>query len=171
MNSLSTRFLLSSLAAIATTVIVPTIAIEPSHSHDSHSHDAHSDPSHGHDSHSHDSHSHGHPPVTVPDGAAVPNISAELTPDPMGGWNLHVTTENFEFDPASVNQDSDFNAGHAHIYLNGEKLTRLYSHWYYIDDLPAGDHTLTVTLNTNLHEDLFHQGQRIETSIAVEVPE
>lgn len=61
--------------------------------------------------------------------------------------------------------------GHAHIYLNGEKLTRVYSEWYYIPSLPPGEHTLTVGLNANGHEALMCNGEPIEASVQVTVPE
>jgi hypothetical protein len=113
---------------------------------------------------------HHHRSVSVPDHALVPNVTLELTPDTQKGWNLHIITENFDFAPETVNQDSNVNAGHAHLYLNGEKVTRLYSHWYYISELASGTHTLTITLNTNRHEDIVHQGQPVQASVTVTVP-
>ncbi len=116
------------------------------------------------------SHHHHHETVMVPENAPVPNLTLELTPDPMRGWNLQIITENFDFAPETVNQDSNVNAGHAHLYVNGEKMTRLYSNWYHIRELPSGEHTITVTLNTNRHEDIMHQGERVQASVAVTVP-
>jgi hypothetical protein len=88
----------------------------------------------------------------------------------MGGWNLHIEAENWAFAPERVNETSLPTEGHAHLYVNGEKLTRLYGPWYYLEGLPPGDHTLTVGLNANGHEALTVQGEPIEASVFITVP-
>lgn len=103
-------------------------------------------------------------------GQPVPTVALDVQPDSMRGWNVHVKTTNFEFAPDRLNQKSAANEGHAHLYLNGKKLTRLYGSWYYLESLPTGTNTLTVTLNTNTHEELFYQGKRIEATQTITVP-
>lgn len=88
----------------------------------------------------------------------------------MGGWNLQLVTTNFEFAPEQINQASVTSAGHAHLYLNGEKITRLYSSWYHLPSLPSGSQTLTVTLNANGHEALVHDGQPILDTEVLQIP-
>jgi hypothetical protein len=105
-----------------------------------------------------------HGKMEISSNQAVPSVTLNVQPDPMGGWNVNVDTTNFKFAPEQVNQTSTASEGHAHLYVNGKKLTRLYSNWYYLDSLPAGKNTITVTLNTNKHQDLFYQGKRIEAS-------
>ncbi|MBW4419770.1 MAG: hypothetical protein KME13_11140 [Myxacorys californica WJT36-NPBG1] len=107
---------------------------------------------------------HAHGKLEIPTGSAVPAVDLKVAPDPMGGWNVQVKAENFRFAPEQVNQTSSVNEGHAHLYVNGKKLTRLYGAWYYLDKLPTGPHSVTVTLNTNRHEELFHNGKRIEAT-------
>jgi hypothetical protein len=94
-----------------------------------------------------------------------------VSPDPVGGWNLQIQTQHWAFAPERVNQSSLTTEGHAHLYLNGEKLTRLYSNWYYLPSLPPGEHTLTVGLNANGHEALMHQGTPIQDSVTITVTE
>lgn len=114
---------------------------------------------------------HGHhAALEVPVDQPIPTVSLEVYPDPVAGWNLEIQTENWAFAPERVNQTSVTTEGHAHLYLNGEKVTRLYSNWYYLPNLPAGEHTLTVGLNANGHEALTHDGQPIEASITMMVP-
>ena len=114
---------------------------------------------------------HGHhAALEIPADQPIPAVSLEIYPDPVAGWNLEVQTENWTFAPEQVNQTSTTTEGHAHLYLNGEKVTRLYSHWYYLPSLPPGEHTLTVGLNANGHETLMHDGQPIEASITMMVP-
>ncbi|MGF1524733.1 MAG: hypothetical protein ACFBSF_20600 [Leptolyngbyaceae cyanobacterium] len=111
-----------------------------------------------------------HGALEIPADQPVPTVSLTVMPDPVGGWNLEVQTENWTFAPERVNQANVPAEGHAHLYLNGEKLTRIYSNWYYLPGLPPGEHTLTVGLNANGHETLMHNGQPIEASVTMIVP-
>jgi hypothetical protein len=105
-----------------------------------------------------------HGKLEIPDGKAVPTVDLEVFPDEMGGWNVQVKTSNFQFAPENLDKSSLPSEGHAHLYLNNKKLTRLYGNWHYLGNLPAGFHSVMVTLNTNRHEDLFHKGKRIEAT-------
>lgn len=128
--------------------------VEPSH-----------DGGHGNDDHG------MHGMMAIPPGQPVPQVEIEIVPDPIAGWNLHVDTMNWTFAPESVNTTSNFQEGHAHLYVNGEKVTRLYGEWYYIPSLPVGEHTLTVGLNANGHEMLMYDGEPIQASVDIVVPE
>lgn len=119
----------------------------------------------GHGEHSH------HGMLAISDGQPVPQVVVDVYPDPVAGWNLHIMTENWEFAPEAVNASSLTTEGHAHLYLNGEKITRIYSEWHYLPSLPPGEHTLTVGLNANGHETLMYNGEAIAASVKVIVPE
>lgn len=113
---------------------------------------------------------HGHQRLDIPAGQPLPSVTLEIRPDRMKGWNLHIQVQNFQFAPEQIDRPSAWNTGHAHLYVNGRKLTRLYGSWYYLDSLPAGENQIVVTLNTNSHEDLYANGQRIEGRAIVRVP-
>lgn len=70
-----------------------------------------------------------------------------------------------------VNQPHAANVGHAHLYLNGAKVARVYGTAFHLSDLPEGQHTITVTLNTNDHSDLALDGRLIEDSVVVDTAE
>ena len=57
-----------------------------------------------------------------------PSVRKRLGKDAhtKGAFNLFVDLENFRFTPEEVNKTSRINEGHAHLYLNGKKVTRLY---------------------------------------------
>ncbi|NEP18461.1 MAG: hypothetical protein F6J97_16420 [Leptolyngbya sp. SIO4C1] len=112
---------------------------------------------------------HHHGMLEIPDDQPVPTVSLMLYPDPVQGWNLQLETTNFEFAPERVNESSLPNEGHAHLYINGEKVTRLYSEWYHLPSLPPGEHEIVVGLNANGHEALMHDDSPIEASVMVEV--
>lgn len=111
-----------------------------------------------------------HPRFDIPAHQPIPTVTVQVHPDPHKGWNLEIRTTHFTFAPEQLDRPTQWNAGHAHLYLNGQKLTRLYGPWYYLEHLPAGQVQVTVTLNTNHHQDLYHNGQRIEASTSVSAP-
>ncbi len=127
-----------------------------------------SEPSHGSSLGHGSSHSHG--AIEIPKGMPVPTVRLIVRPDSIRGWNINVQVSNFRFAPERVNQSSLPNEGHAHLFINGKKTTRLYGSWYFLPSLPPGQHTIAVTLNTNRHEDLLHNGQPIQASVTLTVP-
>ncbi|MBF2049232.1 MAG: hypothetical protein EDM05_054595 [Leptolyngbya sp. IPPAS B-1204] len=116
-----------------------------------------------------DDHEHGS--LEVPTDQPIPTVNLIVHPDSRRGWNLEVQVTNFRFAPERVNQaSSSTNEGHAHLYVNGVKQTRLYGNWYYLESLPPGKHQITVSLNANGHEALMYNGQPIQATAAIEVP-
>jgi hypothetical protein len=107
--------------------------------------------------------------MEIPVGQPLPTVRLTIHPDARQGWNLEVQTTNFRFAPESVNQVSTAIEGHAHLYINGVKITRLYGNWYYLESLAPGRHQITVRLNTNGHEMLMHDGQAIEDTATIEI--
>ncbi|HEY9688743.1 MAG TPA: hypothetical protein V6D46_02035 [Coleofasciculaceae cyanobacterium] len=118
----------------------------------------------------HQSGNHSHQRVEIPAGQPLPSVVLAIQPDRMKGWNLHIQVQNFQFTPEQIDRPGAWNTGHAHLYVNGRKLTRLYGPWYYLDALPSGENQIVVTLNTNGHEELYANGQRIEARAIVRVP-
>ena len=114
---------------------------------------------------------HSHKAVEVPPGKPVPTVNLMVRPDAMSGWNLQVKVTNFTFAPERVNTKStSVNEGHAHLYVNGKKVSRLYGPWYHLVNLPPGSHNIMVTLNTNDHGDLMHRGKPIQDTKTIQVP-
>ncbi len=137
-----------------------------------HHNEAHGD-GHSTDDLSQTGHGHGgmhHGSLEIPEGQPVPQVTLTVEPDSMAGWNLQVETTNFAFAPERVNQESVATEGHAHLFINGEKITRLYGAWHYLPSLPAGEHELRVELNGNGHETLTAEGLPIEATVNIEVP-
>ena len=113
---------------------------------------------------------HGHKQLEIPAGQPLPEVDLIVTKDSMKGWNLEIKTSNFKFAPENINQEPNFPEGHAHLFINGKKVTRLYGNWYYLDNLEPGTNEITVTLNANNHDDLVHNGQMIYDTEIIEVP-
>ena len=150
---------------------------------DGHDHgaDGHASPAHGggHDSgggssvpdgasamaaaHRHDT------PLSLPAGPDAPTLDLRIEKDPVGGWNLKIETGNFRFAPEAVNGAPAANQGHAHVYVDGEKLARVYAPWFHLGALPRGRHVISVSLNANDHRPLAVDGTPLEASRTVTV--
>ena len=87
----------------------------------------------GEPSHDHSAKEPGTIEATVP---VSMELAAEV--DPAGGLHIRIATENWQWAPEEVNQESRPASGHAHIYANGEKLSRIYGPEHYVADPAAG---------------------------------
>ena len=119
-----------------------------------------------HDGHDHSSHSHEAAHESeVPVGV---DISAEV--EDGGGVIVHVTAEGWRWAPESMDMEHEPGAGHAHIYVDGVKVGRVYSSRYRLSDLESGERHILVTLNTNDHKRLTLNGESVEASAIVTIP-
>jgi len=100
-----------------------------------------------------------------------PSVTAELVEDPAGGWSLHAVPSNFRLAPENASGDHVDGEGHMHLYINGEKVARVYETWHQMPPLPAGTHQVTVALQTNDHAPLTAGGTAVETTITLKVSE
>ena len=122
--------------------------------------------------HGHGGHDHGvMEPFVIPEGEPVPTVALAVKADPVAGWNVKVDADNFTFAPEELETPGDWNAGHAHLYLNGKKVARLYGPWFHLTGVEPGEHLLRVTLNTNDHRDLKAGEVLVEASTEFTVPE
>ncbi len=92
--------------------------------------------------------------LSLPVGPDAPTLDFSLAKDKSSGWNLHIITSNFRFAPQAASSPHVAGEGHAHIYVNGEKLARVYGPWFHIANLPKGETMVTITLNANNHSPL-----------------
>lgn len=99
----------------------------------------------------------------------IPSITMRILEDAMGGYDINIQTSNFRFAPDHVGQKDVMGEGHAHIHVDGQKVGRIYGNWYYLDALPPGTHEISVTLNSNNHEDYVIRGTPIEASEVINV--
>lgn len=108
-------------------------------------------------------------PIDVPETDA-PQVSIMVAPDPLAGFNLHVMVRNFTFAPAQAGRANVDGVGHAHLYVNGVKHSRIYGPWVHLDDLPKGSVQIEVSLNANDHRPLAVGGAVIagRTQLIVE---
>lgn len=105
-----------------------------------------------------------HPKFEVPAGAVPPTVMIHPYKDSMGGWNIHFMTNNFIFTPQSAGKDDVMGEGHAHLFVNGKKVARVYGNWVHLS-LGKGSSKVKVNITTNSHKDYYYQGKPIEAEI------
>ncbi|MBU2936505.1 MULTISPECIES: hypothetical protein [Pacificibacter] len=112
---------------------------------------------------------HQHPLRSVSPNLPVPTVSHLVFPDAMDGYNIQILTKNYEFTPAAINREAVDNEGHAHIYVNGTKISRVYSNWFHLPSsyLQPGDNLITVTLNANDHSEWAIGDTQIASTVRV----
>ena len=118
------------------------------------------------DSHGHNlphGHGHMHGTLVLPEGGPIPRVDLIVRNDPSGGWNLRIITGNFTFAPEGVSRGHVSGEGHAHLYIDGDKITRIYNEWFHVPEewLSPGAHEFRVTLSTNDHREYVYTGSVI----------
>jgi hypothetical protein len=143
------------LLSLALPLTIAEVQAQHNHNHQQNHHEGKSD------------NHHSHKTLDISDKSVIPTVKIEVSPDKMKGWNLEIKTTNFTFNPKMINEDSNPNNGHAHLYINGKKVSRIYGNFYYISELPKGENEIKVTLNTNLHEDLIYNKNVIGDQVMI----
>ncbi|WP_163847178.1 hypothetical protein [Pseudooceanicola aestuarii] len=115
---------------------------------------------------------HQHPPREVSPDLPVPGVTHLMFPDIMGGYNVQILVRDFRFTPANINRDPQDNEGHAHIYVNGVKVARVYSDWYHLpaEFVQPGENEVKVTLNANDHGEWAVDGVPISSVVRIVLP-
>src|SRR6056297_3062169 len=97
----------------------------------------------------------------------APSVELVVSEDAKSGYNVTLLTENFEFAPEKVNTDNVVGEGHAHLYVDGEKVGRLYGPDFHYDGAFEGTKTFSATLNSNMHGEYAVDGDVIDDSVEV----
>ena len=106
--------------------------------------------------------------VAAPADMAV-SIHVEPDAHSAGDFSVRIDAEGFEFAPGSVNGDHLAGEGHAHIYVNGVKIGRVYGPWFFLGGLSPGEHEVRVTLTANAHQPYERDGEPLAASVMVTV--
>lgn len=98
-------------------------------------------------------------------GIEVGDVSIALGPRPDAfgdGFRVEVQFDGIELVSVPMGAPHVAGQGHAHVYLNGLKLQRLYTDEFSVGPLLAGDYVLRVALNSNAHTPYVKDGLAIE---------
>ena len=115
---------------------------------------------------------HAHAEVDAVEAPSDMAISIHVEPDAhgAGGFNVRIDASGFTFAPDSVNGDHVAGEGHAHIYVDGVKIGRVYGPWFFLGGLSPGEHEVRVTLTANTHQPYKRDGEPLAASVVVTVP-
>lgn len=113
---------------------------------------------------------HGHQMLEFTPAEPIPSLDIQLTADEMDGYNLHLNIEDFTFTPEKINQENVNAEGHAHLYINGQKIKRLYAPWEHLTGtlFSQGENVIRVTLNANDHSVWAHNGAMVMDEVSIE---
>ncbi|MEO0493011.1 MAG: hypothetical protein AAF081_06315 [Actinomycetota bacterium] len=118
--------------------------------------------------HDHGEHNHGDADQVTWEGAA-PELTVEVVEDPKSGYNALITVDGMTLSADNVNGANVAGEGHLHIYVNGQKLGRLYGPATHIPILPQGEVEITVGAFANDHRTYVLDGEPIEASTTITV--
>lgn len=122
-----------------------------------------------HDEHAAMGHAMDHKGIQVDVDASIPTVSIMAYKDTMSGFNIHVSTKNYTFTADKAGAEPVQGEGHAHVYVNGTKVMRLYGEWAHLPKelFVDGENTISVTLNANDHSDWLIGETHVEASTVV----
>ena len=112
-----------------------------------------------------------HPLKELAEGEVVPTLSLSLEKDSMSGWNVFFSTNHFTLTGIGVGGEYKTGEGHAHLYLDGRKIARIYGNAYQLPELAPGRYHLRATLNSHDHNRLAINGKEIADELILEVPD
>ncbi|WP_444921007.1 hypothetical protein ACJJID_00375 [Microbulbifer sp. CnH-101-G] len=113
-----------------------------------------------------------HPVIEIPVHMAAPRIELDISRDRMSGFNLHIAYDRFELESPRYASEKPqrFLEGHAHLYINGEKVQRLYAADVHLPEklLKPGFNQITVTLNAHDHSTWSRGGKRVLATLFIQ---
>lgn len=105
----------------------------------------------------------------------APKVSLEVEKDLTGGFNVHVVTSNFRWRPEMASKRHVIGEGHAHVYLDGQKIMRIYNEWFHLNTYQfssrSGEQLLSVEFVGNDHAPYTTQGVPVGSERVISVPE
>ncbi len=98
-----------------------------------------------------------------------PSFEVQVLRDPVAGWNILIVTD-LRFAPENVSTHHVEGEGHAHVYVDGVKVSRIYGMWHHLDDLGPGEHEIRVELSNNDHSPITTGEHVLEQVFTIEEP-
>lgn len=104
----------------------------------------------------------------------APRATLKIKKDPTGGFNVHVETKNFVWRPDMASMKHVSGEGHAHVYLDGRKIMRIYNEWFHLNTYQfatkAGEQLLSIEFVGNDHSPYTIKGLPVGAEQIVDVP-
>lgn len=96
---------------------------------------------------------HRQPPIQIPEGVPLPRLSLRVHRDDTAGANLHLTLQHYALTSPEYTERPGRLNGHAHLYVNGRKIQRLYGPDVHLPSslFNPGVNVIVVSLNAHNH--------------------
>ena len=105
---------------------------------------------------------------------SAPKATLDIQKDPTGGFNVQVVTTNFVWRPEMASMQHFPGEGHAHVYLDGRKIMRIYNEWFHLNTYQfstrSGEQLLSIEFVGNDHAPYTIQGLPVGAEQIVDVP-
>jgi hypothetical protein len=105
----------------------------------------------------------------------APKATLEIEKDPTGGFNVQVVTTNFIWRPEMASMKHVLGEGHAHVFLDGRKIMRIYNQWFHLNTYQfstrSGEQLLSIEFVGNDHAPYTIQGLPVGAEQIVDVPD
>lgn len=104
----------------------------------------------------------------------APSATLDIKKDPTGGFNVQVVTTNFTWRPELASMKHVSSEGHAHVFLDGRKIMRIYNEWFHLNTYQfstrAGEQLLSIEFVGNDHAPYTIKGLPVGAEQIVDVP-
>ena len=104
----------------------------------------------------------------------APRATLDIQKDPTGGFNVQVITSKFVWRPEMASMQHVPGEGHAHVYLDGRKIMRIYNEWFHLNTYQfstrSGEQLLSIEFVGNDHSPYTIQGLPVGAEQIVDVP-
>ena len=104
----------------------------------------------------------------------APTATMNIVKDPTGGFNVRVVTTNFTWRPEMASMEYVPGEGHAHVFLDGRKIMRIYNEWFHLNTYQfatrAGKQLVSIEFVGNDHAPYTIQGAPVGDQQIVDVP-
>ena len=105
--------------------------------------------------------------------SAAPSAKLIVTKDPTGGFNVQVQTSRFTWRPDMASMKHVEGEGHAHVYLDGQKIMRIYNNWFHLNTFQfatkPGEQLVSIELVGNDHAPYTTEGLPVGAEVLVDV--
>ncbi|EPJ48098.1 MAG: hypothetical protein OFPII_07720 [Osedax symbiont Rs1] len=122
---------------------------------------------------------HQHMSQEISVGSLIPTLVLKAKVDAVSGLNLILNTQKIIIGYPRENIQAEYIDGklllngHAHLFINGNKIQRIYGAYVHVPNslLKEGDNLLQVTLNSHRHENILVNGKIISSTVKATVVE
>lgn len=118
-----------------------------------------------------------HPVEPLAANVLVPSVRFNIMEDSMDGYNVSMELDNFDMtmplDNAAdslTTRNGEIMSGHLHLYVNGDKMMRVYGSAIHVPALWLNDgiNTITLSINNHRHGTFTYQDKEVQSTAIID---